>query len=638
MKRLSVFLLWAIPAIGFSQSELYQRLKTKYPDEPAVYVDRTEVVSIVAEKDSLRAFAEINEEVLMLKDQAEVFSSKKVYGSLFNEVKNLSAKTLVWDKNRYKAIPVTQFKKSSDQDHGIFFDDSYSYSFNFPSASSQNRLVTSYMREIKDVRFLSNYIFSGYVPQSKVTFTIKTSKGIELFYEVLNDPQKKLQLRTYEKGGFVFYEWSQQDLEGLKPEEDSPAIQYFAPQIVYYVKSYPSKKGRVSLLSGLDDLYRWYYTFVKDLNKNSSPELKEIVKKIQSQSTSELDLVKKIFYWVQDNIQYIAFEEGMRGLIPHTGSYVCDKRFGDCKDMANLIVNMLQLANVKAYHTWIGTRDLPFQYTKLPTPLVDNHMIATYKSNDGIYYFLDGTDHHIQFGMPTSMIQGKEALVGLDSVHYEIKTVPVISKEVNVMTDSMKVSINGNFIIGKGVNSLKGYAKTFGDYRLTRTDQEDVKNYVTRLVSKGNNKFFLDQYQISTPNKDNPTRISYEFRIGDYFQKVGNEIYVNMNFNKDFYNEIINTVARKTPMENEYQHVKNDFVEMTVPSGYEVEYLPPNSKSENGVLGCTIEYQTRAGKILCTKKFYLNYLMLQPDQFKDWNEVVSQISNAYKETIILRKK
>ena len=101
--------------------------------------------------------------------------------------------------------------------------------------------------------------------------------------------------------------------------------------------------------------------------------------------------------------------------------------------MANLIVNMLKLAGVKAYHTWIGTRDLPYKYSKVPTPLVDNHMIATYISADKQYYFLDATSDHTPFGLPSSMIQGKEALIGLDPTHYEVKMIPEIAKEKNVM-------------------------------------------------------------------------------------------------------------------------------------------------------------------------------------------------------------
>src|SRR5690606_7430592 len=101
-----------------------------------------------------------------------------------------------------------------------------------------------------------------------------------------------------------------------------------------------------------------------DLNKQNSDELVEIVKKIQAQSRDKRELVRNIFYWVQSNVRYIAFEQGMRGLIPHSGTYVCEKRYGDCKDMANLIVDMLATAGVEAHHTWIGTRGLAYRYTE----------------------------------------------------------------------------------------------------------------------------------------------------------------------------------------------------------------------------------------------------------------------------------
>jgi transglutaminase-like putative cysteine protease len=596
-------------------------------------------LSILLEKDSLKVFTEVTEDLLVLKEQAEMFVNKKVYGSHFNQVKNIAAKTLVWDKNRYRSMDVSDFKKNSDRDKGIFFDDSYYYSFNFPSVASQNRTQLSYSEDIKDARFISGYIFPSYVPLGKVSYTIKTSKGVDLFYEVFNDPNKKIKMKVTEKGGNIFYEWTAQNLEGLKVEEKSPPVRYYAPQLVCYVKSYTNKKGKVNVLTGVDDLYRWYYTFIKDLNKDKSQELTDVVLKLKSESKSELDFVRRVYYWVQDNIQYIAFEQGMRGLIPHSGSYVCEKRFGDCKDMANLIVAMLQLASVKAYHTWIGTRDIPYQYTKLPTPLVDNHMIATYVTQDGKYYFLDGTDDYLPFGMPSSMIQGKEALIGFDSVHYEIKTVPVIDKSVNVMTDSMLIKINDNLLVGTGKSSLNGYAKDFGAYQLNRADEEEVKKYVTRLIGKGNNKFFLDNYKLKDlADKDKPTRIAYSFRIGDYFQKVGNEIYLNINLNKEFYNDFINADTRRTPKENDYQYVKHEYIEFEIPSNYVIEYLPPSVTFDNGILGYDIRYSSKAGKIIFEKMLFLNYLLLEPAQFTSWNAAVTQVSEVYKESVILKKK
>lgn len=620
-------------------SDVWQSLKDKFPDEPAVYVERTEVLNIQVEGDSLKIFSDVSEDMLHLKEQTDVFSGKRVYGSHFSQVNNIKARTLVWEKNRYKEMNVTDFKKNSDRDRGIFYDDSYYYSFNFPAVASRNRTQLQYRENLKDSRFLSGYVFASYLPQGRSSYTIRTSKDVELVYQVLNDAQKQVQFRKSEKGGTVTYEWTAENIPSIKNEDGSPSMRYFSPHVVCYVKSYQTRKGKVNVISGLGDLYHWYYQFVEKLNKESAPGLVAIVDKLKASSTSELDLVKNVFYWVQTNIQYIAFEQGMRGLIPNQGSYVCEKRYGDCKDMANLIVNMLQLANVKAYHTWIGTRDLPYKYTEIPTPLVDNHMIATYIAGNGQYYFLDATSDHTAFGLPSSMIQGKEALIGLGPDRYEVKVVPVIPKEQNIMTDSMVIRLENNQIAGTGSSRLAGYPKVFGGYELDRAEQDDVKRYVTKLIGKGSNKFYLDDYKISSlDDRDKPTHIKYAFRLADYFQKIGEEIYVNLNLNKDFYNLYINTATRKTPKESDYKYVKYEYIEMAIPEGYTVEYLPPSAKHAGTLTGYDISYAVAGNKIVFSKMFYLDYLLMQPSEFDAWNDSVKRVSEAYKESIILKKK
>lgn len=635
---LACLLACTSPAMGQTK-DVYEYYKAKFPDEAAVYVERSETMTIQPEGDSLRIYSDMTEDLLLLKGEADVFSGKRVYGSHFNQVNNLKARTLVWDKNRYKEMNVSDFKKNSDRDEGIFYDDSYYYSFNFPAVSSRNRTLLEYRENLKDPRFMGGFVFASYMPQGKTSFTIKTTKDVDLFTEVRNDPGKKIQFRKTEKGNNVTYEWFAQDLAKSRSEEGSPALRYYAPHIVCYVKSYQTKKGRVNVLRNLDDLYQWYNTFVSSLSAEPTPELADVVNKLKAISRTDLELVRNVFYWVQENIQYIAFEQGMRGLIPHSGSYVCEKRYGDCKDMANLIVNMLQVGNVKAYRTWIGTRDLPYKYTEVPTPLVDNHMIATYIAPNGQYYFLDATGDHTAFGIPSSMIQGKEALIGIDANHYEVKVVPVLAKEKNRVTDSVSLHIDNNQLTGEGTTALVGYPKIFAGYELDRAENDDIKRYVTRLIGKGSNKFFLDRYKVQyLENRDTPTRITYAFRIADYFQKIGDEIYVNLNLNKQYYNDVINTETRKTPKENDYCYENDEFLEFTIPDGYTVEYLPPNVRHEGTIMGYDISYAIAGNKVHFTKKFYMNYLLLWPDQFKDWNDAVRSASEAYKESLILKKK
>ncbi len=63
---------------------------------------------------------------------------------------------------------------------------------------------------------MSGYIFSSYLPQGKTTYTIKASKDVELFYKVVNDPQKQIQFHKTEKGGQVSYEWSVENLPSIQ--------------------------------------------------------------------------------------------------------------------------------------------------------------------------------------------------------------------------------------------------------------------------------------------------------------------------------------------------------------------------------------------------------------------------------------
>ncbi len=640
MRKLRFGLLMLIvPSLGYSQNDQWQQLKDKYPGEPAVFIDRSETVTLQVKGDSLEAYSDVFEDILYLKEQSEVFANRQVHGSHFREVGEIKAKTLVWDKSKHKEMSVSNFAKKFDTGDGIFYDDSYYYSFSFPSVAPRNRTQLQYRTNYKDVRFMPGFVFSSYIPQEKSVFTVKTTGNIELQYEVLNDTKNQIKFRKFTKGKETFYEWSVSNMTPFKVDGSSPSIRYFAPHIICYVKSYTAGGTKKNVLSGLDDLYNWYYTFVKDLDKTEpSKDLVSVVNSLKKPGDTEEETVKKIFYWVQNNIRYVAFEEGMRGFIPHNGSYVCDKRYGDCKDMASIIVNMLQVAGIKGYHTWIGTRDIPYSYSTVPTPMVDNHMIATYISKDGKYYFLDATDSKLPFGMPSSMIQGKEALIGNGPHKYEVRRVPEIEGEKNLMTDSVSFVIKDNELIGKGKATMHGYSKVFSAYRLDRVEKEDTRKYVTQLLGKGSNKFYLDDYSLSNlQDRDMPTQIDYSFRIGDYFQKIGNEIYVNLNLNKDHYNHYI-LPSRETPWETEYKYVKRETSTLEIPEGYEVEYLPSDVKYDGQSVGLEVKYEANAQKIVMHKIFYIDFLLMKPDQFSEWNQSIKPISEVYKEAIILKKK
>ncbi len=236
------------------------------------------------------------------------------------------------------------------------------------------------------------------------------------------------------------------------------------------------------------------------------------------------------------------------------------------------------------------------------------------------------------------MIQGKEALLGMGRQEHKVALVPIIEKEKNYSKELVELSISDKNLVGKGQYSAEGYPKGYMTHYIDGLSKENEKLYMNRYFTKGNNKFFVDDYKINNLNeKDEALKIEYDFRIEDYAKFVGDEIYINMNMEKAFSNDEIEK-DRKAPVENDYLYKADNSVFLEIPEGYEVEYLPENSDFSNDLFGYTIEYKEKDNKIKFIHSYYKNYLLLNNESFEDWNKMIKEVNKAYREVIILKKK
>jgi transglutaminase-like putative cysteine protease len=82
-------------------------------------------------------------------------------------------------------------------------------------------------------------------------------------------------------------------------------------------------------------------------------ELSQKANELTTGTTDDIQKIKKIFNWVQHNIRYIAFEDGIAGFKPAKANDVLHKKYGDCKGMANLTRGLLQSLGYDARLCWI---------------------------------------------------------------------------------------------------------------------------------------------------------------------------------------------------------------------------------------------------------------------------------------------
>jgi transglutaminase-like putative cysteine protease len=614
------------------------QLKTRYPDDEMAYLNRTERVMIDLKEGKPAIDVFHTEERVFLSERASVFADDRVtYSETFQQISDLQAFIFVPDKTSFKKIAVTDIKtERPSPGGGIFYDDALVKKFTYPSAQKGGVGLLTYRETIKDPHFLSGFLFGNYMPTIYTEFSVTFPASVKVSYKTYGDA-KLLQFSKTIVKDKTTYTWKAQNLKPYAFEPDSPPIRAIAPQVQLFIESYTANNQTTAVLGDVDKLFGFYKNLIKNLNQQPDQQLKAIADSL-TRGKSETDKIKSVYYWVQDHIKYIAFEEGLGGFVPRQAADVCRKRYGDCKDMASLITAMLNIANVPAKMVWIGTRDIPYRYIENPSLAVDNHAIAAVKQN-GKWVFLDATDDRIDYGPPTTHIQGKEAMIMTSADGYEIAEVPVVPAHQNYKRDSMVVSWQGRTLIGKGSYQLDGYTKGYTKAALQARSEPQRQEYYKDVFSRGSNKSMLEKIAVTKLNeREKPLRFDYDFKVPDYVQQAGNEIFINPHLKKTWSDQR-KEKNRQSDWRHEYQSVEDNTVVLPIPAGYEVSYLPKNASFRSDAFGgFELTYELLPNKVIVRNKLTLNTLLIKKTSFVEWNLMVSALNEAYSEVISLKKK
>ena len=518
-----------------------------------------------------------------------------------------------------------------------FYSDQKICHFELPFTKQGGHSEVRIEKEIHDPRYLTSAWLTEMYPAKEKKITVIVPRWMDIEIHTFNSEGSKIKVnKEYDKEKDAdIYTYTGMQMPAMKRSSMSPGPSYIWPHILIRSKTSDYKDNKVVYFSTTADLYQWCHTITAQLHPDTAL-LGAKAREITAGIPDKWEQLKALFYWVEENVRYIAFEDGLAGFKPDEAHEVRRKKYGDCKGMANLTKELLLRAGFDARLVWIGTNHIMYDHS-IPSLGVDNHMICAVFYNNQ-WWFLDATEKYMQPGVYAERIAGRQVMIE-NGDNFVLEHVPQTTPDQNIRLFHETLQISGNNITGKVMYRYKGESKTDLLYNINLTKKDKLQTSLEKYITNGNSHYKVSDVKTSPlDQRDGDLEVNFDLVYQDAVSSFGKEMYIDIDYNKEFSNNLIDTVKRKTDLQLD---TKSNFVtetELLIPDGYKTETLPEDLHIHSTGFAFDITYKAAGNKITYRKQLLIYNTYLKKSEFSEWNNAITALSKKYLEQITLAQK
>ena len=429
---------------------------------------------------------------------------------------------------------------------------------------------------------------------------------------------------------------------GIGPEREvrGAEVRYrFAASKVPRVESEPAMPGfaevapylHVSTYKTWEDVGRWYWSLVRDQMQDDGT-----LKKAAAQATSGLrtlaDKVKAIHRLVVENTRYVGLEFGIHGYKPYRATQVFERRFGDCKDKATLLLTLLGSVGIDAELVLLRTRR-GGRIDDAPASLaVFDHAIAYVP---GLDLYVDGTAEFSGLGELPAEDQDTMALRVSERGVKLVRT-PVLPAEKNLAQRTWQVDLQRDgsariaeelSVVGQAAHEWRSYYQTEGERR-------------SRFAKAWNGRYAgtqLESVDMELGDRNRPVVVRSRVKVpqlGDV--RDGHEAHLPTSSREA---DLASTYAplgeRHWPLLVGYPWRHEESVSYRLPKGTRVLRLPGNRAVKNAFGEFTLTVSKAAGGICITSAFVVNQSRIAPTDYAAFRAFLRETDAALAERVVV---
>ncbi len=329
--------------------------------------------------------------------------------------------------------------------------------------------------------------------------------------------------------------------------------------------------------------------------------------KIKTLVGDEKDPVKKtkiIYDYVQKKSRYVNIAVGIGGWKPMLASDVDRLGYGDCKALSNYTKALLQVVDVPSYNTILYGDRYKSNIQSDFVSMQGNHMILAVPNGDN-YIWLECTSQDDPFGYQGTFTDDRDVLV-VKPEGGEIVRTKIYEDIGNTQTGKGTYTINENGDFS-GILKIASQGSQYASKSMVETLQPHEKEKHYKEYWDNINNLKLGKIIFTNDKEKIQFTEDVQISASNYGVISGNK----MIFTVDAFNQNSENVKRirnrKNPFQIQRGYLDTDEIEINLPTGFSIEFLPQNYELK-GKFG---EYKTEIiktdnNKITYKRSMFLN--------------------------------
>jgi len=515
-----------------------------------------------------------------------------------------------------------------------------------PAADPGNIVGYEYELEEQPYALQDVWYIQKVIPVRESHYRLVLPPGWEFKATWLNLPESK----PLQSGNE--WQWSVSDIKAALPEEEMPPWQTVAGQMA--ISFIPSGGAAGKSFSNWQQMGSWYADLTQGRHE-PSPEIKQKVASLTGANTLTLAKMQAIATFVQKEIRYVAIELGIGGWQPHTAKDVFSWRYGDCKDKATLLSAMLQEIGIGSFYVVIHAKRGAVTLDTQPRVGVFNHAIVAIRLPDGLkdeslravvnhptlgrLLFFDPTNELTPLGEIGGYLQDNLGLL-VTPGGGELVKLPRQASETNSILRTAKLKLAPDGTLSGDFDEIRMGDRAADQRAMLRSVTKDTDRIkpIEQLLSHSISKFQITHASLGNlQHTAQPFEYHYSIVAPGYAKTAGDLLLVRPRVVGIKSSAVLETQEpRQFPVVFEGPAKDSDTFEIAVPTGYEVDDLPPPVNADYPFASYHSKTEFTGGTLRYTRTYELKEFSVPLNRIEDLKKFYRIVNGDERNTAVLR--